>query len=144
MAGNGNGGLYLVAGKAVGQVGESWARWARWLLDHRGLLGDGAVHVDQVAMALALAESGLRPQLLDLRWNFPSQNRGRIAADTPAPAVIHYHRAVDDDGLLKLTGVSSVDTRIEVANAAIAREWHEVFPVRRRRRILPGRTGGAA
>lgn len=144
VAGNGNGGLYLVAGKAVRQLGESWARWARWLLDRRGLLGDGAVHVDQVAMALALAEGGLRPQLLHLRWNFPSQNRRRIGADAPAPAVIHYHRAVEDGGVLTLTGVSSVDTQIEVANAAIAREWHEVFPRRRRRSIRPWRAGGAA
>jgi hypothetical protein len=132
VAGNGNGGLYLVAGESVRLMAEGWARWARWLLDHRDLMGEAATHVDQVAMALALAEGGLRPQLLDLRWNFPSQNRRRIAADAPAPAVLHYHRAVDEQGRLEATGIASVDSQIELANAAIALEWGEVFPRRRR------------
>ncbi len=143
VAGNGNGGLYLVAGEKLSRMAESWARWALWLLDHRGLMGEGSVHVDQTAMALALAEGGLRPQLLDLRWNFPSQNQRRIRADAPPPAVIHYHRAVDEHGLLEKTGISSVDGRIDVANAAISHEWREVFPQRRRARVRRWRSGQA-
>lgn len=61
LAGNANGGLYLVPGALLGRLSAAWAHWARWLLDRTELLAGWAVHVDQVAMALALRAEGVTP-----------------------------------------------------------------------------------
>jgi hypothetical protein len=146
VKGNSNGGVLLIPGDVLVEAGESWAKWARWLLDHRDLLGKGHIHVDQVAMAIALADGRLRPHPLELRWNFPAQNSRRIAADAPSPAIIHYHRNTDSRGLLKKTGVEAVDLQIDRANAAISSVWSDVHPAsqaRRTARRLGSRSRGS-
>ena len=127
VAGNGNGGLYALPVVLLGRVAGSWASWARWLLERRGLLAEGSVHVDQIAMALAVAADDLTAQRLDLRWNFPSQNPRRMPALDGPPAVLHYHRRVDPSGVLSLTGVAPLDHAITRANDAIALVWRDVF-----------------
>ena len=58
VVGNSNGGLYLVPGALLPRVATAWAGWARWLLDHLDLFQQWTVYIDQVAMAMALADTG--------------------------------------------------------------------------------------
>lgn len=128
VSGNGNGGVCLVPGDLLSPLSKAWEQWARWLLERRHLLGDWALHVDQTAMALALASEKVGVHVLGLEWNFPSQNRNRITKDVPPPRIIHYHRAVTPNGLLKTTDFENVDAQIAVANGAISSVWLEAFP----------------
>ena len=128
LAGNANGGLYVIPRTLLPRVSAAWAHWARWLLDHIDLLAERAVNVDQVAMAMALAAEGIDPMRLEIRWNFPTHKPDRIAGSKESPAVIHYHDNLDDAGLLARTGTESVDHQIDIANAAIRQIWHEAVP----------------
>ena len=40
------------------RIAERWLHWARWLLEHRQMLQSWSVHVDQVALCLAMEEAG--------------------------------------------------------------------------------------
>ena len=128
VSGNSNGGLYLVPGSLLPRVASAWARWARWLLDRIELLEDWSVHVDQVAMAVALAAERIETSTLDVRWNTPSHDPTRIPTDPPAPAVIHYHQEVGWRGLIKTTGRPSIDARIQAANHAVRDAWDKARP----------------
>jgi hypothetical protein len=128
VAGNGNGGLYLVPGEVLTVVMSAWELWARWLLDRLDLLERWVKNVDQVAMAMALASEKIEAYRLDARWNMPTHRPDRIHEPVEAPAVIHYHKHVDPMGLLMHTGVDTIDKRIDIANAAISEVWREVFP----------------
>ncbi len=119
VAGNFNGGLYLVPGKQLARVATAWASWARWLLDRAELLEEWTVYVDQVAMALGLADVGLDALLLEIRWNTPVHDASRIRADAPVPAMIHYHQQVDHRGKLTKTGVPSIDGQIDRVNQVV-------------------------
>jgi len=127
-AGNGNGGLYLVPGAVLPTVARAWAQWAGWLLARSELLAAWSVHVDQVAMALALAALGVKTFELDVRWNLPTHVAAIIPADPPSPAVIHYHQKVDAAGRLVPTGVAAIDRRIQDANDALGDVWRDEFP----------------
>jgi SAM-dependent methyltransferase len=127
LLGHFNGGLYLIPGPDLGGLAGAWSEWACWLLDRLELLGEWTVYVDQVAMTLALAAQGFEPDLLDVRWNTPTHDLTRMPNDVTTPAIIHYHDRVDEQGLLRKTGVQRVDRRIDAANAAIASVWREVF-----------------
>jgi SAM-dependent methyltransferase len=128
VAGNGNGGLYLVPADLLGVVAQAWERWARWLLERIELLATCAIHVDQVAMALALSAEGIDTCELDIRWNLPIHVPAIIPADPPVPAAIHYHQQVDVAGQIIGTGTAAIDRRIAEANAALDRVWSEAFP----------------
>jgi hypothetical protein len=128
VAGNNNGGLYLIPGAILARVAPAWAHWARWLLDRAELLGQWTVHIDQVAMALALADTGTGSLALDVRWNTPSHDPSRFPADAEEPAIIHYHQQVDRCGRILPTGLDPIDRRIALANQAIDRLWPDGFP----------------
>jgi len=126
--GNANGGLYLVAGAQLRAVADGWARWARWLLERMPLLESWSVHVDQVALALALAAEGIDFHPLEPRWNTPTHDRSRIPSDAAAPAVIHYHQEVGVDGRIRPTGTPAIDAVIGRVNDAIGQVWQQDFP----------------
>jgi 2-polyprenyl-3-methyl-5-hydroxy-6-metoxy-1,4-benzoquinol methylase len=127
LAGNGNGGLYLVPGTRLSAVASAWERWARWLLERTELLERFTLNVDQVSMAMALASEGIEPYRLETRWNFPTHERKRLPKSI-TPAVLHYHKEVNNKGLITRTGVDAVDRRVDMANAAISEIWHTAFP----------------
>jgi hypothetical protein len=128
FAGNGNGGLYLVPGPLLAPLADAWGRWARWLLDRPELLGASVYNTDQVAMCMALADGGVSVQCLDGRWNQPAHYPDLIPDPPPMPAVIHYHRRVDERGKLELTGREIVDQLIKAANDAYTDVLAEVLP----------------
>ena len=125
VSGNFNGGLYLVPGGQLGRVSSAWSRWARWLLDRSELLEEWAVYVDQVAMALGLADARLVAVTLDVQWNTPIHDPGRIPAHAPVPAMIHYHQQVDEGGNILRTGIGSIDGQVDRVNEAIGAAWRQ-------------------
>jgi hypothetical protein len=127
IAGNGNGGLYLVPGTQLPQVAAAWAHWARWLLERRELLGNWGRNLDQVAMALAIAAEGFDAVRLKRRWNLSTSEPQFLPRRTGPPAVLHYHTTVDKMGLLSPTGRPAVDRRIRRVNAAIG-DLRKSFP----------------
>lgn len=136
LAGNGNGGFYLIPAELLATVAQDWARWSTWLLD-RDLLprrGPRTMCTDQVAMALALAERSIQVFHLDPRWNLPTHI---ATSDPPTPAMLHYHGAVSADGEIRATGNPVIDDRIAQANALVADTWHAAF-VRRATTLASG------
>ncbi len=128
LGGNNNGGLYLVPGPLLPRVATAWAHWATWLLDRIELLDQWSVYIDQVAMSLGLAAEGVGSVPLDARWNTPTHDPTRIPAATDAPAIVHYHQEVDEEGRIRPTGNQPIDERIAVANRAIDAVWSEASP----------------
>jgi SAM-dependent methyltransferase len=128
IVGNSNGGLYLIPAPLLPVVAHAWETWANWLLARRELLLDWTFHLDQVAMALALAAEGIGSAQLDVRWNTPIHDLTRIPPDPPTPAVIHYHQEIDHEGRIRVTGSPSIDRQIERVNKAIGQLWQEAFP----------------
>ena len=128
VAGNYNGGLYLVPGPLLTRVASAWALWAHWLLDRVELLAEWSVYVDQVAMALALAAEGIGSEQLGVRWNTPIHDPTRLSSTAPEPSIIHYHQKIDPSGRIEPTGVASIDQRILDANAAIDEVWADASP----------------
>ena len=119
FATNGNGGVYIFQAKLLLELANAWAQWALWLLERRELLQSWRVHVDQVAMAMALSETATEVFPLDVRWNFPVHVPTWISENAPYPAIIHYHDYVDRRGRIRQVGVSSIDQRIADVNEAI-------------------------
>ena len=128
VAGNNNGGLYLIPAPVLPVLAPAWETWARWLLDRRELLLDWTFHLDQVAMVLALTAEGIASEQLDVRWNTPTHDLRRIPRNAPVPAVIHYHQEIDREGCIRLTGFPSIDQQVERANESIGRLWRDASP----------------
>ncbi len=144
VAGNGNGGVYLVPGIVLPQVTKAWAEWARWLLDRIYLFGQvRRLGLDQVAMAMALTSEGLGWAQLDKRWNFATDSFWRNDPDLSPPAGLHYHRAVEPSGELTLTGVPMVDASDRRRERRDPSGVAGIRSVRRRCHLITG-AGGAA
>jgi hypothetical protein len=125
VAGNGNGGLYLVPGEILPQVANGWERWSRWLLERLDLFGQVKRRgLDQVAMVMALTSEGLGWAQLDPRWNSPMRFwRGN--PNPIEPAGIHYHTSVNGRGEIMPTNFPVVDRCIDRVNEAIRDVWRE-------------------
>ena len=51
-------GIIVAPSRRANELARRWKKWALWLVENRNLLDRWAVHVDQVAFALALEELG--------------------------------------------------------------------------------------
>lgn len=51
-----SGGFVAAPGHRSQEFAQLWMKWARWLIEHRDLMERWAIHVDQVAFALAMEE----------------------------------------------------------------------------------------
>jgi hypothetical protein len=118
--GNMNAGFIVIPDVLMGDVGAAWAHWARWCIDRIHLFERWHVHVDQVSLALALADLRLPLEGLPFEYNVPTH---LPVAELPAPPrILHYHRAVEAFRLLRPNGAASVADAVDVANEAI-RRW---------------------
>ena len=120
--GNNNDDLYLVPSPLLRRVATAWAHWASWLLDQLDLLENSAVHVDQVAMAMALSAETIASVPLDVRWNTPIHDRQGSRQTHPSrrhPLPPGAGPPWSDPS----DGAPSIDRQIEVANAAIRKVW---------------------
>ena len=121
-ANNCNGGLYAIEGALLEPLSERWQAWALWLNERRTMLGDFGMHVDQVSFGLATHELGIAVTLLPTAANYPTHmplERCDPACDPPT--VLHYHRHINDDGLLRPAALPQVTERIEIVNAVLRR-----------------------
>ncbi len=120
-ADNCNGGLYVLARDLIAPLRARWQARAEWLLARPDLLGTHAVHVDQVAFALAMHDLGAEVELLPPEANFPTHlPADRYDPACPEPVVLHHHGRLTAQGRLRAVGLDRVDRRIGLVNAALA------------------------
>jgi hypothetical protein len=129
LAGNFNGGLYILDAACLPVLDARWAHWARWLLERIALLGNWKVHVDQVAFCLALAESGWTSDLLTDAWNFPTHRK--VMASHDEPILLHHHGRLDAHQRLQPIDAPQASTAIARANRAIEQFQRTHFDNRR-------------
>jgi hypothetical protein len=122
-----NSGVVVIPGASAGMFAESWIRNNDWLLQHPELLPGCGTFCDQASLSLALTESRVAFEPLDVGLNFPTHWAPQFY--TPdiarvAPAILHYHDRVSADGrVLRCPAV--------MANQAIARindVWRQARP----------------
>ena len=111
-----NGGLYAGDASILRPLVPVWERWARWLTERIELLQEWAMHVDQTAMLLATTELATPLHALDIAWNCPTHLKRELPSLATVHA-LHYHRAVDARGHLKLTHNVTVNAAIARVNA---------------------------
>ncbi len=128
---NRNGGLYVLPGARLGELDEPWRKWAQWLEEQADVLGDYAFHIDQIAFALTCLELRIEPELLPKALNFPTHLPAADIGDG-APIMLHYHRQVDDSGMLQPLGQPTVDRAVAFVNESLAKP----AAIRRKRRLL--------
>jgi len=126
-ANNINGGFLVIPRKWLGPLAEAWPRWLAWTLE-KGLAfnPDTKVvrHAFQVAFGLAVLDIDPPVRQLSPALNFstlPPHHDGGEAID---PLVLHYHRSLDDEGLLIPTGRPRTDRRIATVNELLRRPEH--------------------
>jgi LPS sulfotransferase NodH len=140
-ANNINGGFVVVPRIWLPPLAEAWPRWFRWTLEHGQAFAARTKvvrHAFQVAFGLAVLELGLPVRQLSPVLNFstlPPHDDGDIQGTDPL--VLHYHRRMDEDGLVRPTGRPGTDRAIAAVNnflsltdqrittAAALREWNE-------------------
>jgi 2-polyprenyl-3-methyl-5-hydroxy-6-metoxy-1,4-benzoquinol methylase len=113
-----NGGFYVLAGTLIPRLNEAWCRWANWCLDHRQLLGEFAIHVDQVSFALALRELGIWADSLPIEWNYPSHQPSASLPDV-TPQILHFHRQIGPHFKIERVGLPKPDQAIDILNQRI-------------------------
>ncbi|MDG1904471.1 MAG: hypothetical protein P8I38_02490 [Arenicella sp.] len=94
LCNNFNGGFYVFNSSLLSEIGPSWAKWAHWLIERVSLMGRRPIHIDQVALSLALSELKIEVELLPDIWNFPFHLQP--IPDGPEPIVLHHHSLLDE------------------------------------------------
>ncbi|WP_292532026.1 hypothetical protein [Methylocystis sp.] len=128
---NRNGGLYVLPGARLGELDEPWSKWAQWLEAQADVLGVYTFYIDQIAFALTCLELCIEPDLLPKALNFPTHLAAADIGDG-APIMLHYHRQVDDSGMLQPLGQLTVDRAVAFVNESLAKP----AAIRRKRRLL--------
>ena len=114
---NCNGGVLMIPRQFVKPLGEAWLEYATVLSEHRQLLEQWVNHIDQVSWAFAMLKLRLPFQELPVEYNFPTNIAKRVPRRAYSkPVVLHYHRALDKRGRLRLSGIRAVDQSIKEAN----------------------------
>lgn len=116
-----NSGVVVVAAAAIETFAAHWARRQRWLLDHPEWLPDCARHTNQASLSVALIESGVAFEPLDLGCNFPV-HRAPPSFYTPEvealePTILHYD-LMDADGYLAPSHGRAANLAVDRVNAA--------------------------
>jgi hypothetical protein len=122
-AGNANGGVYVCVPAVLGRLQPAWAERARWLLDKPDLLGRWSGNLDQVAMMLAIGDTGICFEELDLKHNCPTHIP--LPERLQPPLALHYHEQVDPSGMLIPTGNDDVDGAVRDVNLAIRQVYRD-------------------
>jgi len=125
--GNANGGVYVIARDVFHELALAWRQWADWCLEHRHIFGEKWMHIDQVSFAMAIASADIPFAEMDRRFNLPTHVPQSEALDRD-PAILHYHRAVDEQQLLlPVPGLSRVNRAIRSINEGIKAQRRIAF-----------------
>lgn len=119
LRGYANGGLYIGPPAVFARLSPAWSSWAKWILERNAVLEIPLFYIDQSALLLALIESGIVHESLDISWNCPTHLKRELPRLSAVHA-LHYHRAVDAVGNLKPTANPTVNQAIERVNTAFA------------------------
>lgn len=123
-----NGGLYVIPAQAWAVLAGTWAKWAKFALDRRDTLRRFTVHSDQLGFALALLAAELSVDHLGIEANFPLHLRRDHATIEPVELLgIHYHRELDNHGLLKPGRVGWLAEQVRKVNADLVETRRERF-----------------
>ncbi|HQU15015.1 MAG TPA: hypothetical protein PLO69_02790 [Gammaproteobacteria bacterium] len=119
---NANGGVYVISHQQFDPLAREWRRWADWCIAHIDMFGDKSMRIDQVSFAMAIASLGIPFAELDRRFNVPTHIPQPLGLDCD-PAILHYHRAVDNQQLfLTVQGLPQVNKAIHAINERILSE----------------------
>lgn len=122
-----NSGVLIVPMTAMSRLAAPWGRFVTRLLEAYDELPQEIVKhrffTDQIALALALADSQIPFRALPLEMNFPTHRplSPDVQTDRVAPLILHHHHRLDDEGLMLPTGYCEPDTAIARANAVMHR-----------------------
>lgn len=129
VATNLNGGFVYLPRSSIAPLRAAWCKWAEFLFARPALFGARAEHeaafkhVDQLALALALASESAPLRRLPTNWNFPchKDRQPRLYRRHEPLRSLHYHDCLDEFGLLAPTvrGFEAVDDAVEQVNAGI-------------------------
>ena len=117
---NCNGGVLLIPRQFMQPLREAWLEYAKVLTGQRHLLRQWVNHIDQVSWTFAMLKLALPFEELPVEYNFPTNIAKKVPRGTYArPVVLHYHRALDRRGRLRLSGIRLVDEAVREANSMI-------------------------
>lgn len=123
-----NGGLYIIPRAAWPVLAEGWQTWARFCLDQQVLLGKYTKHADQLGFGMTLLAADLPLEPLGLAANFPLHLRHAHASLEPRELIgIHYHRELDNHGLIRMGGVSWIDEQVRSVNSGLVEARRELM-----------------
>jgi hypothetical protein len=116
-----NSGVLVVARDALDRFAGSWLRHQDRLLAQPHLLPGCAKHTNQASLSLALVESGVSFEPLDLGFNFPV-HRAPATFITPEihmvrPTILHYDFTAED-WTLRPSPALMANAAIDRVNAA--------------------------
>jgi len=122
VLGNANGGVYVISREQFDPLSSEWKRWANWCFERSEMFGEKSMHIDQVSFAMAIASLGAPFTALERRYNVPTHVPQPQELDCN-PAILHYHRAVDEQQLLlSVQGLPRVNEAIRAVNEKILSE----------------------
>lgn len=110
---NFNGGFYYIPKRFINTMNREWKRWAMWLYDKKELFDNPNqfIHVDQISFSLALQANNVAYSSLSSNYNFPihTTNLSTHYNKNMGIKIIHYHREIDNYGLLNVDKVKDKD-----------------------------------
>lgn len=141
---NFNGGFYYIPSRYILKLRKLWKKWAEWLYSKPELFETQRQrnHIDQISMAMSLAESDIIYKTLPANYNYPTHYDIGLRSYVPCQkiSVLHYHQLITPFGLLNEQIVSNEGAQeaISTANRAISRKgFFEFFEGFKRASVVP-------
>jgi hypothetical protein len=122
LAGNFNGGLYILPGAHLRTFSAAWEAEALRLYntpEAQDILGEFGWHIDQISFCFTLNRLGLEYETLPITFNFPlhfAVGQARLK-DPSQLRILHYHDAVDENFMPVADKVPGRDAKKFIADA---------------------------
>ncbi len=139
-----NGGFYAISGNYIDTINRSWRKWAEWLYSNQNelLKPNERMHIDQISMALALADGNIPHSMLPANYNAPTHRcRTLKTLDESKPiTLLHHHGYITPFGTLSYEFSSSIaiENAISKINTEITKSprlTYEAFKIDQTRQI---------
>jgi hypothetical protein len=144
IATNFNGGFYYIPYHYLAILNRLWKKWADWIYLRPKLFRKKyhRDHIDQISMALSVAESDITYKTLPSNYNFPIHENIKPNFFLPKEKIyaLHYHWLISPFGMIDETKVTVKEAveAIRRANTAISRQQHFEFFASYKRACIPG------
>ncbi|MGA8146938.1 MAG: hypothetical protein WB870_05090 [Gallionellaceae bacterium] len=123
---NFNGGFLFIPRDIIKVVSDEWRSLASWLFQRPELFDNTQqfIHVDQVAMSMAIASRSLNVVRVPTNYNFPLNQKIRPAYFLPDQPIriLHYHDQINPFGMIfsAFSDGGALDKSLASFNAALA------------------------